>query len=283
MSVEFIDGLEKLVQLEEKTDKNNAIIVDEMLHKLNNQLDKNIDDIVQLGNQSTILPIIINKIIWLREQELNLLDEKDQQNFEQAMSWLRDYEISIEHRELEQDELFEELGMIQSCSYIEPTMPTLIRKNGNEEISKVLREILSWLGKQELKSFIELSETIKEMDLLQNDLDRESRKFQLKLQKRSKQKLLGELHEEKRNYYQDIMLLINGLLETDGINFYQVKTQLDEQYRSWVQEKIVRISKLVNMNEKMLIDREKLEQTIQEFKKKSECLINTIIKAHKKK
>ena len=173
--------------------------------------------------------------------------------------------------------------MIESCSYIKPSLPTLIRKSGNKEISKVLREILTSLRKKELKCFIDLGETMKEMESLRDNLDRERRKFHVKLQKNVKKKLLTALHEEKREYTKDTIMLLEGLLEMEEINYYLIKTQLDEQYREFIQEKIIGLSKLVNMNEKMLIDKEKLGQTIQEYKKKSETLITSITKAQQKK
>ena len=107
MSIEFIVELEKLVQIDETTDENNAIFVDESLHNLNCQLNKMAYDIVQLGNQSIILKNVLKKILWIREQELELLNEKDQQDFDQAMYWLREYDVSAENIVLEQDEIFE--------------------------------------------------------------------------------------------------------------------------------------------------------------------------------
>ena len=116
-----------------------------------------------------------------------------------------------------------------------------------------------------MKTIFELYGYIQDLNEIHEDLQRELRKCESKFQQSKRDKLLTALKEERMEYQKDTILLIEGLLQTKGDYYNLLKTQLDEQYSQFIKEKLIAISKLINMNEKVFIDENKIKIKINNY------------------
>ncbi len=79
-------------------------------------------------------------------------------------------------------------------------------------------------------------------------------------------------------YYQkDTILLLEGLLETNGVNYFQIKSQLDTQYRLFLNEKVIEINKLFNFNDKSLNNESQIKELLYNYKMKNQKLFKKLL------
>ena len=86
------------------------------------------------------------------------------------------------------------------------------------------------------------------------------------------------MHQQFQEYKKDTILLLEGLLQTDGINYFQIKKQLDEQYRLLMKIKILELNKLVNVQEQSFLDVASINNRIQSYIEKNSKLLKKIEK-----
>ena len=274
MAISHIHRLDQLIQQDVQSDRQNVQVVRRLLDSLQQELQLHVRLFEQLVQNNTVLPELIEKLFWLQQQDIELDDYEDQQ----ALDQFRKYELEDDKiDEWETESLLVITGICGSFTYLENELIQKIRKEGYIEVSKVVREIKTGVTRNKgLKRILNLRDTILEMNDLLEDLAREQRKCESKLQRSRREQLLQELKEEQHQYQKDTILLIQGLLQTEGDYFYQLKSQLDEQYNHFIQEKVVAISKLINIQEKVFIDETKIKGLIDRIRQKSMRLIKKL-------
>ena len=131
-------------------------------------------------------------------------------------------------------------------------------------------------SKKAYKYSVYLFENYLNMKGLAEDLEREKRKNEQKVINKEHARLLKKLSELSSNYQKDLILLLEGLLKTEGDYYYSLKGQLDEQYNKEIENKVIRINKLVNMQEAFYLDTNKIKILIESYKKDNIRLIKKL-------
>ena len=110
------------------------------------------------------------------------------------------------------------------------------------------------------------------------DLEREKRKNEQKVINKEHARLLKELRELRSNYKKDVILLLEGLLKTEGDYYYSLKGQLDEQNNKEIENKVIVINKLVNMQKIFYLDINKIRLLLESYSKDNARLMTKLIR-----
>lgn len=262
MGLSNIHRLEKLVLLDLQSDKNKEIIVTNLSKTLQQELQFQTKQFCFSVSKTANLSIVLEKLVWLQKQDIQLNEYDDQQLYDQFLDYVIDEKRQISLKTWNENEFYELLDICNNFTYLESKLIRKIRKEGYIEVSKILQEIKTILAKREITTLITIGQNLLEMRDLYLDLEREKRKIKVKLIKASQTNLLHHLHIQLDEYRKDTILLLEGLLQTDGINYYNIKSQLDGQYIKYMEQNLCEIDKLVNMSEKKFVDKKHFEKII---------------------
>ena len=169
------------------------------------------------------------------------------------------------------------LEKLLGFKYLEYEIVKKINHEGYQSEYNVIREIIVLVtSKKAYKYSVNLFENYLNMKGLAEDLEREKRKNEQKVINKEHARLLKKLSELSSNYQKDLILLLEGLLKTEGDYYYSLKGQLDEQYNKEIENKVIRINKLVNMQEASYLDTNKIKILIESYKKDNIRLIKKL-------
>ena len=277
MAISNLFKLEQMVQLDVQSDKRNLQVVQKLLKNLEDNIEKNLTIFMQCVCKNTLLPFLVKNLLWLQNQTFELNDYEHQQSLLQFLKYeFTEYDKSSWFEE----DYFELLEVLHIFTYFESELIRQLRKEGYQEAAAVIRALVTVVTKnRDIKALIELKQVLSEMNNVLEDLEREKRKCETKLQLSKRDSLLVHLKEKRLEYQKDTIMLITGLLKSESDYYQQLKTQLDDQYNHFIQEKLVAISKLVNIQEKVFIDEYKINKLIKNYKHKILIIIKKIEKS----
>lgn len=276
MSLSNLLGLKKLVQLDLQSDKNEELIINKLLCKLQRELVLQRREFRTIVAGNPKIPVLLEKFLWLQKQEVNLQNIEDQQSYDEIIGCLIDGEDQLNKITWNFDDIIELLEIFNVCSYIDTDLIHNIRKDGYKDVANILRDVKLLVRKSAIHSLILFGRNLSEMILLKQDLEREKRKITVKIQKAHQTHIIDQLQLQFQEYKKDTILLLKGLLQTEEINYYGIKNQLDEQYRLFMKDKIIEVSKLANLQEKTYIDQEFITKLIQTYSIQNSKLLKKI-------
>ena len=268
MAIGYTQEYEKLILLDLRSDSNNYGLIKKLLVQVKGDLSQ-IKEFLdtkkdRLPNLEKILEFFT--IIELEEIELN--EYEDTRDFQLLQNYIREIEVTIDELVTNKVHILILYEKLSVCRYIKRELIRKLKKEGFETVAAILRELQTLTSKPVLKYLLAIYDSYKELLDIEEDLEREKRKYEHKLQKGEQKILLEELRQSRNNYSKDTILLIQGLLETEGNYYHMLKGQLEEQYNQIIQNKLVQLNKLVNMQEKVLIDEQKVKNILKEQRKK---------------
>jgi hypothetical protein len=278
MSVAYINELERILIRESKNTDQTLYILKELLEKLQREIEQAEQIIYQIGPRLIASKGVVEKIQLIQLQDIYLEDEDCQQDYKILMRYLNNiiesnnfYNNSgsgIHVKRIELDEIEGIMHILDTFRFVEMLLLRGIKKEGyvkEYESLQGVRRIA--IEDREIKWLLKAMNLYEQMTELETDLEREKRKHEV-LEGREEQRILmTQLQEQKDEYRKDITLLIEGLLETEGNYYTKLRPQLDEVYRRMIQEKLVKLNKLVNLQEKFVLDEERLRTMMSGFTK----------------
>ena len=124
------------------------------------------------------------------------------------------------------------------------------------------------MNKPILRYLFEIYDIYNELLDLQQNFQQEKQKFEHKLLNGEQKVLLQEIRQSRKDYSRDNVLLLKGLLQTDGNYYHTLKQQLDTQYNSMIQDKLLKLNQIVNVQGKVFLDERKIMSDLKEYRKR---------------
>jgi hypothetical protein len=259
MSVAYISELERILIRESKSSDQTLFILKELLEKLQQEIEQAEQIIFQKGPKLVASKGLDEKILSIKNQDIYLEDEDCQHDYEILMRYVKRIEI---------DEIEGIIHIMDTFQYLEMPFLRKIKKEGfvkEYDSLQGLRRIA--IEDRGIKWLLKAMNLYEQMTELETDLEREKRKHEVLEGREEQRQLMTQLQEQKEDYRKDITLLIEGLLETEGNYYTKLRPQLDDLYRRMIQEKLVKLNKLVNLQEKFVLDEERLQNMISGYSK----------------
>ena len=273
MAISYLQEFEKLVLIDWKSEQQNLHTVNKLLHTLHKELVNVEQTIVEIGVHIQAIPEIIKQINEVVRHKVELSSPHESYGLQVFYAFLEERDLSYDDIELGPKNIIYLFEKLSAFSVLEIELLQAIKKEGYiEEYNKIKKLRTLALTKKPFHSFVRLYQQVEKMQELFEDLEREKRKTEVKLQKKDQKFLVEELRESREFYRKDTIMLIEGLLQTDGDYFQMLRTQLDDQYRQMIQSKLIQINKLVNLQEKTFIDDKRVYEMIEDFKKTNKKL-----------
>ena len=268
MAISYTREYEQLIIFDFKSDKSNLEVVYKLLNEVNNDLIRVKDFLLTKKDRIENIPNLLGKMLFIEIEEIELQEYPNNRELHSLLDHIKDHELSYGDITSDEENILVFYEKISPCRFIDKQLMRIIRKDGYEDFAKLLRELHLLSNKPILRYLLELHDVYKDLQDLCEDLKREKRKFESKLVNGQHKYLLEEIRQSKKDYSRDTILLIEGLLKTEGNYYYTLRRQLDDQYNKIIQSKLLQLNKLVNMQEKVFIDERKIMGLLKEYRKK---------------
>lgn len=268
MAISYTREYEQLIIFDFKSDKSNLEVVYKLINELNTDLARVKEFLLSKKDRIDNIPNLLGKMLFLEIDEVELQEYPDNRALHSLLDHLKEHEVSYGDITTNDENILIFYEKLSPCRFIDKQLLRIIKKDGYEDFAKLLRELHQLTNKAILRYILEMYDVYNELLDFQEDLEREKRKFETKLVNGGHKHLLEEIRQSKKDYSKDTILLIEGLLKTDGNYYHALKRQLDDQYNKIIQGKLLQLNKLVNMQEKSYIDERKIIGILKEYRKK---------------
>ena len=268
MAISYTREYEQLIIFDFKSDKSNYETVSNLLNEANRDLIRVREFILSKLERIENLADILDKLYFVEKEKINLTNYHENRELHELLDHIEEQEVTYEDIINNRDNVLVFYEKISSCRFIEKQLLRNIKKEGFDLIAKLLHELQHLAKKPILKYLLELYDVYNDILEIQDDLEGKKQKFEQKLVHGQHKQLLQEIRQSKKNYSKDTILLLEGLLKTEGNYYHTLKAQLDDQYNKIIQTKILKLNELVNYQERVIIDERKILSELKEYRKK---------------
>ena len=268
MAISYTREYEQLIIFDFKSDKSNFETVSKLLHEVNRDLVRVQEFILSKLERIENLADILDKLHFVEKEKIVLTNYHDNRELHDLLGYIEKQEVTYEDIINKNDKILVFYEKISPCRFIDKQLLRNIKKEGFDLVTKLLRELQHLATKPILKYLLELYDVYNDLLEIQDDLESKRQKFEQKLVHGQHKQLLQEIRQSKKNYSKDTILLLEGLLKTEGNYYHALKAQLDDQYNKIIQTKILQLNELVNYQDRVIIDERTIMGELKEYRKK---------------
>lgn len=279
MSINYLPELHRLVENNYQTDQLNIQVLEELISYIEMEIQCVENFLCQEESISIFTNNLLEKLDWITTHQLELESYNDNTIMKSLYEMLTSQELKIADIEYDSANKLFILEKLLGFKYLELEIVKKIKHEGYQSEYNAIREIIKLVtSKKVYKCSVNLFENYLKMKDLVEDLEREKRKNEQKVINKEHARLLKELRELRSNYKKDVILLLEGLLKTEGDYYYSLKGQLDEQYNKEIENKVIVINKLVNMQKIFYLDINKIRLLLESYSKDNARLMTKLIR-----
>ena len=279
MSINYLPELHRLVENNYQTDQLNIQVLEELISYIEMEIQCVENFLCQEESISIFTNNLLEKLDWITTHQLELESYNDNTIMKSLYEMLTSQELKIADIEYDSANKLFILEKLLGFKYLELEIVKKIKHEGYQSEYNAIREIIKLVtSKKVYKCSVNLFENYLNMKDLVEDLEREKRKNEQKVINKEHARLLKELRELRSNYKKDVILLLEGLLKTEGDYYYSLKGQLDEQYNKEIENKVIVINKLVNMQKIFYLDINKIRLLLESYSKDNARLMTKLIR-----
>lgn len=267
MAISFTREYEQLIIFDFKSDKTNLESVYKLIKEVHQDLIKVHEFILSKFERIENFDSILDKLQFVENEKIRLQDYLKTREIQDLLDQIKSQNVNKNEIFCKRENLLVFYEKISPCRFIDLQLLRLLKNEGYDCIAKILREIQHMATKPILRYLLELYDVYCDLFELKSDLEFKKEKLEQKLTTGLHKNLLHEIRQSKQNYSRDTILLIEGLLKTDGFYFHSLKRQLDDHYNKIIQPKLLELNKLVNFQEKDFIDEKKVKEIVKSCRK----------------
>lgn len=268
MAISYTREYEQLILFDLQSDKDSLVTVNNLLDELNHDIFRIYEFCLSKKDRIDNLADLLDKMSFIEKQEINLSNYAYTYALQDLIATFITQKVTLQDIKDKPETIFTFYAKISDCRFIDKQLFRVLKSEGHELVSKVLREIQHLANKPILRYLLEQFDIYNDLLDLHENLFSEKIKFEDKLVNGQQKVLLQQIRQSRKNYSRDTILLLKGLLETEGNYYHALKQQLDDQYNKIIQDKLLQLNKIVNMQSKVFIDERKVLNELKEYRKK---------------
>lgn len=268
MSISYTQEYEQLLIFDFKSDKSNLETVSKLLTEVSNDVLRVQEFILSKIERFENLKDIMDKLHFIEKEKIVLTNYPNTRELQNVLHAIEEQKVSYNDIITNRDSVLIFYEKISPCRYIDGQLLRIMKREGFELQAKILRELHHIATKPILKYLLELYDIYNDLLDIQEDLEAKRNKFEHKLDDGQHKYLFEAIQQSKQNHRRDTLLLVQGLLKTDGKFYHSLKRQLDDQYDKIIQTKLFQLNQLVNNYERVYIDEREVMIQLKEFRRK---------------
>lgn len=268
MSISYTQEYEQLLIFDFKSDKSNLETVSKLLTEVSNDVLRVQDFILSKIERLENLKDILDKLHFIEQEKIVLTHYPNTRELHNLLHAIEEQKVSYNEIITNKKGALTFYEKISPCRYIDGHLLRIMKREGFDLQAKILRELHHTATKPILKYLLELYDIYNDLLDIQEDLALKKLKFEHKLDDGQHKYLFEAIQQSKQNHRRDTLLLVQGLLKSDGKYYHSLKRQLDDQYDKIIQTKLFQLNQLVNNYERVYIDEREIMIQLKEFRRK---------------